>query len=268
MVFTKAAYAFAKQISREFDASKLKNELTTHIVACYEACGSPQGIDLVRWVVKFVELAIVKGDESLKTTVMAYSILTLLRESTRFSKTVFPRNAELDAVIPEGFKKDKILDIISKTQSEFQASAAEAASACYSDRPSMEIVLRDLSEAKLNPDRLASFILSYYLLLKKTKCFGQTWQKTCVKEKKEGYDGKLEIPILENVVAAFAPVVSAPAFAPVVSAPAFAPPPVVSKRTIVVDDSSDEEKPKKKPRDDTVYEVTFDPSLFSHSADE
>ena len=258
MVFTKAAYAFAKQTSREFDASKLENELKTHIVACYEACGSPQGIDLVRWVVAFDELAIVEGDDSLKKTVMAYSILTLLRESTRFSKTVFKRTPQLEGLIPEGFKKDEILDIISKTQTEFQASVAEAASACYSDRPSMEIVLRDLSEAKLNPDRLASFILSYYLLLKKTKCFGQTWQKTCVKEKREGYDGKLEIPLLENVVAAFAPVVSAPAFAP----------PVVSKRTIVVDDSSDEEKPKKKPRDDTVYEVNFDPSLFSHSADE
>ena len=224
MIFAQTDYA--KQKTREFDSSNLKGKLVTHLEACYKACGSPQGVDLVRWVVAFVKLFIVQGDESLKTTVMAHSILTLLPESTRYSKTVFTQSAELHAVMPD----EEILTVISKTHANFQAAAAEAVMATYSDHASIQIVMRDLHHATFDVRRLASFVLMYYLLLKKTKCFGQKWQITCVNQQKKGYVGNLEIPLLEHVVAAFTP--------------------------LEVLDSEDEQPAPKKPRfvrDDTVF---------------
>jgi hypothetical protein len=248
MIFTKDAYKNAASTPRVFNPASFQMDFCAHLTACYKACGSPQGVDLVRWIVTFVKLFIVQGDETLKTTIMVDCIRLLLGKSSQWN-FFFLSSHELNSVMPEGYNKDEIFAKISKTQHDLNAiTAAGVAGAIYGERYIGNIQLRDVSFASFdyNDRFLTSALLEIYLLLNKTKCFGQQWQKTCVKEKHEGYTGKLAIPLLEHVVAAFTP-------SPVHE----------------VLDSEDEQPAPKKPRfvrDDTVFEIHhFDPQMASHN---
>ena len=261
MTFSQADLAHASRESRRFDSYTLKSKLEAHIETCYAACGSPRGVDLVRFIAEFVKSTIVEGDDELKRNLMAFSILTTLQE-----RTFFVQSDELHHLIPE-----EIYKIISRTKAAIQADLVTIEGHQYTRSD-----LRDLSQATFDNRRFTSYILMYYLLLKKTKCFGQQWQRSNVNRRQEGWVGNLEIPLLSSVVAAFrgtpaASPVALPAASPV-AAPAALPValpaalPVPAKRTVEVDDSEKEPTPKKPyVRDDTVYVVEYDPSEWSHN---
>ena len=257
MTFSQADWANARRESRKFHSYTLKTKLEAHIETCYAACGSPQGEALVRFVVAFVKSTITEGDDELKRNLMAFSILTTLPE-----RTFFVQSDELHHLVPE-----EIYKIISRTKAAVQADLVTIEGHQYTRSD-----LRDLSQATFDNRRFTSYTLMYYLLLKKTKCFGQPWQRSNVNSRQEGWVGNLEIPLLPSVVAAFRGTpVAAPAASPV-AAPAASPvaapaaSPVPAKRTVEVDDSEKEPAPKKPyVRDDTVYVVEYDPSEWSHN---
>jgi len=260
MTFSQADLANAGRKPREFDSYTLKSKLEAHIQTCYAACGSPQGEALVRFVVAFVKSTIVEGDDELKRNLIAFSILTTLPE-----RTFFVQSDELHHLVPE-----EIYKIISRTKAAVQADLVTIEGHQYTRSD-----LRDLSQATFDNRRFTSYILMYYLLLKKTKCFGQIWQRSNVNSSQEGWVGNLEIPLRPSVVAAFRGTPVAPAASPVaapaaspVAAPVAAPAasPVPAKRTVEVDDSEKKPAPKKPyVRDDTVYVVEYDPSEWSHN---